>query len=373
MQDPLVRGRYGVLSGATGIFLNVCLFAAKFLAGILTSSIAITADAFNNLSDAGSSVVTLVGFKMAQSPADKEHPFGHGRIEYLSGLAVSIAIFLVGLELVKSSFDKILHPQTVDFSLVSFMILVASVLVKLWMCYFNRTIARKIDSTAMKATAMDSLTDATATSAVAVGILLSHFFEWKIDGWIGILVAGFILYTGFQTAKDSLSPLLGQPPAPEFVQAIADTVMAHPEIVGIHDLIVHDYGPGRCMISLHAEVPSNADILAVHDIIDTIELQLREKFHCDATIHMDPIAVDDALTRDLREQVEQIVKAIDPALSIHDFRLVAGKTHTNLIFDLVVPFRFRLDDRTLMDLVKRKIREMEGNYFAVLTIDKSFV
>ncbi len=355
-----------------GIFLNLCLFAAKFISGVVTSSIAITADAFNNLSDAGSSVVTLVGFRMAGMPADSEHPFGHGRIEYLSGLVVSLAIMVVGAELAKSSFEKILRPQTIAFSILSLVILLGSVLVKLWMSRFNRAIGKRIQSSAMKATATDSLTDAVATAAVASGVAVNYFFGINLDGWIGVIVALFILYSGFSTARDSLSPLLGQAPAPEFVRAITDTVMAHEEVAGIHDLIIHDYGPGRCMVSLHAEVPSSADILAIHDAIDVIELELRHRFNCEVTIHMDPVETDNAVTNELRQRVEALVKRIDPVISIHDFRIVQGTTHTNLIFDVLLPHKFRMPDAQVGELIRQGVQEFDGQYFAVVRVEKSF-
>ena len=266
--NAAVRSRYGVLSGAVGIACNLLLTIAKFLIGSLTNSIAITADAVNNLSDAASSVVTLVGFRMAERPADDEHPFGHGRIEYLCGLIVSAAIFVVGLELLKSSFEKVLHPAATTMDALSLAILVCAIAVKLWMCFFNRSLSRRIGSTAMAATAKDSLTDAVATSAVLLGVGASSLLGLHIDGYIGLLVAAFILYTGYSTARDSLSPLLGQSPDPDFVTQIQQTVLAHEEVVGIHDLIVHDYGPGQRMVSLHAEVRSDEDILVIHDAID---------------------------------------------------------------------------------------------------------
>lgn len=370
--DPAVRGRYGILAGGMGIFLNLCLFAAKFLAGVLTASIAVTADAFNNLSDAGSSVVTLVGFKMAEMPADKEHPFGHGRLEYLSGLAISVAILVVGLELGRNSVVKILHPAAVEFGLLPAAILLVSVLVKLWMAYFNRNLGSRIGSAAMRATSADSLTDAVATTAVLIGMVVAHLSGLQIDGYIGVLVALFILYSGFTTARDSLSPLLGQAPDKEFVHSIGETVLAHREVVGIHDLIVHDYGPGRCIISLHAEVPSNWDILEMHDLIDRIEMELREKFQCDVTIHMDPIVMDDDEVRVLRGRVVELVKDIDPALTIHDFRMVVGPTHTNLIFDVLAPYRFRLTDAELAEAVRAGVKNLDERYFAVIQVDKAY-
>ena len=370
INDPVVRGRYGILAGGMGILLNLCLFCSKFFAGFFTGSIAITADAFNNLSDAGSSVVTLAGFKMASMPADREHPFGHGRLEYLSGLAISAAILLVGLELGKSSVEKIIHPEAVRMGILPMVILICSILVKLWMAYFNRSLGKRISSSAMMATAADSLTDAAATSAVLVGMAVGHLSGRLIDGYIGLLVAAFILYSGFTTARDSLSPLLGQAPDKEFVASIQQAAMAHPEILGIHDLIVHDYGPGRRIISFHAEVPSNRDILETHDVIDHLEMELRERFQCDVTVHMDPIVIDNAVINALRSQVTKVVKGIDPHLTIHDFRMVDGPTHDNLIFDVMAPYQFRMSDTELIETVQQKIKALDPRYFAVVQIDK---
>ena len=370
INDPVVRGRYGILAGGMGILLNLCLFCSKFFAGFFTGSIAITADAFNNLSDAGSSVVTLAGFKMASMPADREHPFGHGRLEYLSGLAISAAILLVGLELGKSSVEKIIHPEAVRMGILPMVILICSILVKLWMAYFNRSLGKRISSSAMMATAADSLTDAAATSAVLVGMAVGHLSGRLIDGYIGLLVAAFILYSGFTTARDSLSPLLGQAPDKEFVASIQQAAMAHPEILGIHDLIVHDYGPGRRIISFHAEVPSNRDILETHDVIDHLEMELRERFQCDVTVHMDPIVIDNAVINALRSQVTKVVKGIDPHLTIHDFRMVDGPTHANLIFDVMAPYQFRMSDSELIETVQQKIKALDPRYFAAVQIDK---
>lgn len=370
---PAVRARYGTLSGMTGIVLNLLLFAFKCLAGFISGSIAVIADAFNNLSDAGSSVVTLVGFRMAEAPADDEHPFGHGRIEYISGLVVSMAIILVGVELLKSSFDKILHPEATMLSLVPFVILLASIALKLWMSHFNRTLAGIIDSSAMRATAQDCLTDSIATAAVAAGMIISHFTGWTLDGYIGLLVALFILYAGFNTAKDSLSPLLGQTPDPEFVSSIKETVLSHPQVIGIHDLIVHDYGPGQRMVSLHAEVRADEDILVIHDVIDHIELELRARFRCEATIHMDPVDVRDEATALMRDRVRALIGEIDPALSIHDFRMVVSPSHTNLIFDVLVPHRFRLTHAQLSHLIHERVQSMEGGtFFAVIRIESGY-
>ncbi len=373
LKDPAVRQRYGVFSGCVGIVLNLLLCAAKFLAGALTSSIAITADAFNNLSDAGSSIVTLIGFKMAGQKPDPDHPFGHGRIEYLTGLAVSMAIILAGIELGKTSIGKILHPSPIDFSLLSCAILALSIAVKLWMFFFNRKLGRDISSSAMQATAADSLSDVTATSVVLAGTLVGFFARLQIDGWLGAAVALFILYSGIGAARDTLNPLLGQMPDPELVQNIADTVLSHREIVGLHDLIVHDYGPGRCIISLHAEVPCDANIMHMHDIIDDVERELQARYCATAVIHMDPIATNDELTLSKRAEVAALVKLIDPSVSIHDFRMTAGPTHTNLIFDVVLPHKFRLSDEQVAQAIRDAVAAMEGGkYYAVVHIDKAF-
>ena len=367
--DPAVRQAYGLLSGGVGIVLNLLLSAGKLVAGVLTGSIAATADAFNNLSDAGSSVVTLVGFRMAAKRADDDHPFGHGRIEYLSGLAVAVAILVVGLELAKSSLEKVLHPVEVAFSWLSVGILCASILVKLWMFFFNRNLSRRIGSAAMMATATDSLSDAAATSAVLLGTLVGHFADLYIDGWVGVLVAVFILRAGWGAAKDTLDPLLGQSPDPELVRGIQETVLGRPEIVGMHDLVVHDYGPGRCMASLHAEVPMDADILAIHDVIDNLERELRRKLGVEVVIHMDPIAVGDPRTDALKAQVTELVRRIDPDMTIHDFRMTAGPEHTNLIFDVAVPYHCRLEDEQVQEAIGAAVKALPGNYYTVVSVD----
>ena len=369
--DPAVRQRYGLLSGGVGILLNLLLSAGKFLAGLLTGSIAVTADAFNNLSDAGSSVVTLAGFRLAAKQADDDHPFGHGRIEYLTGLLVAAAILLVGVELARTSLEKILQPEAVDFSWLSVGILCASILVKLWMSAFNRRLSRRIGSAAMAATAADSLSDVVATSAVLLGTLAGHFFSLRIDGWL--LVAAFILKTGWEAAKDTLDPLLGQSPDPDLVESIQKAVLAHPQVTGVHDLIIHDYGPGRRMMSLHAEVPMDADVLEVHDVIDNIERELKETFHIEAVIHMDPIATKDPQTNALREKMAALVREIDPAMTIHDFRMTVGPDHQNLIFDVVVPHKCPLSDEEVKAAIAGKAGELEGGpFFTVVSIDRSY-
>ena len=335
--DAGVRRAYGMLCSLTGIGLNILLFLGKYLAGRLSGSIAMTADAFNNLSDAGSSVITLLGFRMAAKKPDPGHPFGHGRIEYLSGVAVSLIIIVVGVQLGLESIDKIISPEPVDAGLVPMLVLVASICVKGYMFAYNRGIGRKINSPGMSATALDSLSDCIATGVVLISMLLARFADVNIDGWGGAAVAIFIIFSGFKAAKETLSPLLGNPPDPQLVRDITDIVMSHPEVLNVHDLIVHDYGPGRLMISLHAEVPGDGDIYALHDAIDTAEYELQQKLGCSAVIHMDPVSPDGTKTAHMREELAEAAKAIDPRLTIHDFRIVDGPTHTNVIFDAVLP------------------------------------
>ena len=346
LQAPETRQRCGTLSGGIGIGLNLLLFLGKLLAGIATASIAVMADAFNNLSDAASSVVTLVGFRLSGQEADGEHPFGHGRMEYLAGLVVAMLILLVGVELVQSSVQKILRPEPVVFSTLPAVILAVSVAVKLWMFWFNRGLSRLIGSAALAATAADSLSDAAGTGILLLGLLAGRFFALPLDGWLGLAVALFILRTGWEAARDTVDPLLGRPMDRELAADIDRIVLGHDNILGIHDLVYHDYGPGRAMMSLHAEVPADGDFLELHDVIDHIERELKARHHVETCIHMDPV-VRDGRTEALREQVADIVRGVDPVLTIHDFRITAGPIHTNLLFDVVVPYGFRLSDSQL--------------------------
>ena len=369
-----LRQSYGMLCGIVGVMFNVFLFIGKFLAGTISNSIAITADAFNNLSDAGSSIVTLLGFKMAGAKPDTEHPFGHGRIEYISGLVVAAAILLMGYELIRDSVGKILHPEETVFNALVAVILIASILVKLYMAYYNHNIGKKLDSAAMRAVATDSLSDMVATTAVLLASVFTHFTGYKIDGYCGLVVGLLVGYAGVDAARETLNPLLGQPPAHEFVEKIDEIVMSHSEVCGMHDLIVHDYGPGRKMISLHAEVPAEGNILELHDVIDNIENELRRKLGCEATIHMDPIVTSDEHVSETKSAVSSLIKAIDKDLSIHDFRMVVGETHTNLIFDILAPFGFRLGDEELLTEVLKEVREHFGeNYYVVTKVDHSYI
>lgn len=375
VRNPQVREKYGTLCSLVGIGLNLLLSAGKFLAGLLSGSIAITADAVNNLSDAGSSVVTLLGFKLAGKKPDPEHPFGHGRIEYIAGLCVALVILLMGVELIGSSIDKILHPQAVEWSLLTPVILGASILIKLYMFRYNRRIGEKIQSGAMKATGMDSLSDAIATGAVLLSSVVGKLTGLQIDGYCGVAVACFILYSGYQAAKGMLDPLLGQAPQePEFVAAVRDLVLSNESVIGIHDMVIHDYGPGRVMITLHAEVPASGNLLEMHDLIDNIEKELGETFRCSATIHMDPVVVDDETTNHLRTRVTELLCEVDGALTMHDFRTVQGPTHTNLIFDVVVPYSLKLEDDALKTrLTERVQQELGAQYQLVVQIDRNYV
>lgn len=367
------RSIYGMVCGFVGIFFNIILFVGKLLAGIITSSISITADALNNLSDAGSSIVTLAGFKLAAQKPDSKHPYGHGRIEYLAGLAVAAVILIMGFELFRDSIGKVLHPQDTEFSYVVIFILLASILVKCYMAYYNYSIGKEIDSAAVRAAAMDSMSDCIATGAVLVTTVLNHMYGWQLDGYCGILVSFFIMYSGIQAARDSVDPLLGIEPDEEFLQQIEDISLSFDEnIVGIHDLMVHDYGPGRKIISLHAEVPADSNMIQIHDVIDNLEKKLSKDLGCMATIHMDPVAVNDPEVRELKHKVADLAKEVLDAITIHDFRVVKGDTHTNLIFDMVVPFSCKCTDREMADMVADKIKEKLGNnYYAVIDVDRA--
>ena len=372
-ENPNVRLKYGILCGAVGILFNILLFTGKLIAGTLTGSIGITADAFNNLSDAGSSTITLVGFRLSGTKADKEHPFGHGRFEYIAGLIVSMAILLMGFELGKTSIDKIIHPEAVTFSYLAVAVLIVSILTKLYMFFYNRGIGKKIDSSAMRATAMDSFSDVAATSTVLLSMLIGKWTGLKIDGYSGLLVALFICYTGIRAAKETVSPLLGQSPTQEFVEKIQNIVLEQDGVIGVHDLVVHDYGPGRRMISLHAEVPADGNLILLHDAVDNLEKLLRNECGCEAVIHMDPVEMNNTETNRLRTETRAILAQIDERLTLHDFRVVAGPTHTNLVFDVVVPFGFSMTDEAVRSAISERIHTLEGNCYAVIDIDKSSV
>lgn len=373
MKSQHVRHNYGMLCGIMGIFLNLVLFIGKFLAGTFSHSIAITADAINNLSDAGSSFITLAGFKLASQKPDPDHPYGHGRIEYLSGLFVSLLIILMAVELLKTSVNKIIHPTETSISLLVMVILAVSILVKLYMSFYNRNIGKKIDSAALLATAADCRGDMISTLLVLISSGISYFWGFQIDGYCGLLVGLFILYSGFNAAKETIDPLLGKAPDKEYVEKIEEIVTSHDLILGIHDMMIHDYGPGRVVVSLHAEVPSDGDILEMHDLIDHIEHDLSEMCNCEAVIHMDPISVNDPETAALKEQIRIIIKDIDENLQFHDFRIVKGPTHTNLLFDVLVPYKFPIKDSELIVMIDRKVKELDPTYFIVVKVDHTYI
>lgn len=377
--DPVTRRAYGVLCGAIGILLNILLFAGKFIAGSLAKSVAVTADAFNNLADAGSSVITMIGFRLAGQKPDKEHPFGHGRFEYIAGLLVSAAIILMGVELLKTSVEKIIAPQAVEFSVLTAVILVFSVAVKIYMAVYNGSLGKKLASPALAAAAKDSLSDSIATAVVLVSSAVGHFLRINIDGWCGAAVAVFVLRAGIMSVRDTLAPLLGTEPDPEFVKRINDIVLSYPKISAIHDLIIHDYGPGRQIISLHAEMPteSGSDIFKLHDIVDNAERRLRQELGCDATIHLEPVAAEDEQTQMLHERMEAALFEINSGLTMHDFRIVPGPTHTNLIFDVVVPYDNKMPQAEILEKIEYAAAELPsgkngGKYYAVVRFDRPF-
>ena len=373
VSDPAVRQRYAMLAGVTGIVLNLLLFAGKLTTGILAASVAVIADAFNNVSDAGSSVITIIGFRLAGKHEDKEHPLGHGRLEYVSAFIVDMLIILVGAELLKSSVEKIISPSLPAVSTATIVLLVAAVLVKLWLFFFYRKIGNLIDSAAVKSTSIDSISDTVATSLVLISTLVARFANVGIDGWAGILVAGFILFTGIKAAKETIDLLLGTPPEPAFIQELKDFVKNYPEVVGVHDLMVHDYGPGRKIISFHAEVPSDSDINYAHDVIDCIERDMHEKFGCIVTIHLDPIVTGNKEVDEMRRLAEETAKEVDSSFTIHDFRMTSGGKHINLIFDLSIPTDCKIPDGEAAQKVAEKISEKNPDCHAVIHPEHPFV
>ena len=369
-----VRTAYGVLASAVGIFCNVLLFVVKAAVGFLLHSISVTADAFNNLSDAGSSVIGLVGVKMASKPADEDHPFGHGRMEYISALIVSFFIFLMGFELGKSSIEKIINPEEVKFSIFSLIVLLVSIAIKLWMAFFNGKLFRITNNVNMKAVKQDSLNDCIATAATVIALLISAFTPFKrADGIMGVIVAVIVIIAGIGIVKDIISNLLGKAPDPKLVQNIEDIMLAEKDIAGVHDLIVHDYGPGRIIASAHAEVPCNADVIRLHDMIDNVEKRISKNLNIMMCIHMDPVVVDDEKINSYREISAEIISGYDSSFSFHDFRVVEGKTHTNFIFDLVIPHRYKKENSQILKELRKLFREKHPDVNIVVTIEHSFV
>ena len=365
-----VRKKFGMLSGIVGIICNVILFAAKLFVGIITSSIAVSADAFNNLADAGGSIVTLACFKIAGAPADKEHPFGHGRVEYISGLVLSVAILITGLGFFKSSIEKIISPEPIVFSKISLIILIFSLFLKLWMGLFNRKLGKMVNSSAMKAASLDSLADVAATGAVILSMIVTHFTGLCLDSYAGIIVAAFILFTGIGILKESLGPLLGQAPAPELVNEIHKIILSHKEVVGIHELMIHNYGPGRSVISLHAEMPAEIDILELHEIIDNIEKELKERFNCQAIIHLDPIITDDKRLSNIREKISNFVKILHPLAKIYDLRVIPSSKNSTLVFGLSIPFDLNKNDNEIIYSLKKGLKAIDKSYEYIININR---
>lgn len=369
-QSPAVREGYGKLAGLTGIVVNALLCAGKLLAGALSGSVSIMADAINNLSDAASSIVTLLGFKLAAKPADDAHPYGHQRVEYLAGLTVAALILLIGAELVKSSIQRILHPEAVAFTVVGAAVLLLSIAAKLWLCLFYRKLGKSIRSEALLASAADSRNDVASTAAVLAAYAFAWFTHIQIDGWAGLLVAVFILWSGVGIAKDTIDPLLGEAPDEALVHAIAQEIRSYDaRVLGIHDLIVHDYGPGRRFASVHVELDAREDVLEAHELIDNIERDVTKKLRVELVIHYDPIVTDDAEVNEVRQRVEAIVTEIDPRLSFHDFRMVRGREHSNVIFDLVLPFDLRGQEHALRARIGAALHAENPRYRAVITFD----
>lgn len=368
--DPTVRAACGKLSGIVGIICNLILFTAKLIIGILSGAVSITADAVNNLSDASGAIVTLLGFRLASQPADEEHPYGHARIEYFSGLIVAAFILVIGVELAKTSVQKILRPETVEFSAALVIVLLLSILLKLWLASFNIRLGKQIRSQTLIASGMDSRNDVISTTAVLISCIIGKLSGLQIDGWIGVAVALFILWSGIQLAKETMDPLLGAAPDETLVERVSGDLLAHPMILGVHDVMIHDYGPGRQFATAHAEIDSRTDVLIAHELLDELERNCMKKHNVLLTIHYDPIVTDNELINRMREKVQTVVHSIDERLSIHDFRMVAGRRHTNLIFDLAVPYELRHSHDTLRREITEKVHfEEEMEYHVIIDFD----
>jgi len=372
-KNPRVREGYGNFASVAGIMSNFLLFIIKITVGTLFHSIAITADAVNNLSDSGSSLVTLVGFKISGKPADAKHPYGHARMEYVSALIVSFSILFLGVQLIQSSVDKIMHPQMSEFSMLTVAVLIVSILIKLWQCLFYRKIGKIIDSGAIVATAFDSRNDILATSAVLLATIITHLTGFDLDGYMGVVVALFIMASGIKLIMDTISPLLGTAPTKELVRSIYEKIMSYEHIIGLHDLTVHNYGVNRCFASVHCELPAEQDIMVSHDIIDNIERDFLQEQGIHLVIHLDPIVTNDEKTNALKTDVENIVRQISPKISMHDFRVVWGVTHSNLIFDVVDSFGSPWSDEALIQLISDEIKKIDETYHAVITVDHNYI
>lgn len=374
VKDDTVRNSYGVLGGIIGIVVNIILFIIKLSVGVIVSSIAIMADAFNNLSDAASSLITILGFKLSNKPADREHPFGHGRIEYLSALIVAFMVMLVGLQFIKSSFERIVNPSPVIFELVSFILLIVSIFFKIWLSKFNKFVGEKINSSALKAASTDALGDVFTTTCVAVSFLASKFTSFPIDGYIGMFVALFIVYAGFNLVKDTINPLLGEAPDPELVESIERMVLSYDNILGSHDLIVHNYGPGKCMASIHAEIPGNINVVDIHEVIDKAEREISKALKIYLVIHIDPICIIEGEVKEAYDEILSIIEKYDYIESIHDFRVVGEGDIKNLIFDVVIEpsKKLSITDTELINIISEGVKKYHPSYNCVITIDKHY-
>ena len=370
--SPAVRSAYGKLCGIVGVVCNILLFILKMCVGMLSGSIAITADATNNLSDASSSVISLLGFKLSERPADDEHPYGHGRYEYLSALLVAALVLVIGFEMIGSSISKIIEPSKVEFEAFTVAVLIASVLVKLWMAFFCHSVGKKIDSQTLTATAKDSRNDVISTSAVLVSGIVSKFTQLDLDGWMGLLVALFIIYSAIGLIKDAVSPLLGTPPTKELVEQINKKIMSYPGVIDTHDMIIHDYGPGRKFASVHVEMAAEAPVLESHDVIDNIERALFDEFGILTSIHYDPVVTTDPRIDELRSSIEEILNGLGDEITMHDLRIVPGSTHTNVIFDCILPRSSKMSEAEFKCFVSRKIAQKYEKHFCVITVDRSF-
>lgn len=373
VKNVQVREQYGKLSSITGIVVNLLLFATKFAIGTLSGSVSIMGDSVNNLSDAGSSIISLISFKLSNKPADTDHPFGHARVEYISSSIVAVIILFIGVELMKTSIHKIMQPKAVDFNLIIILILAFSIGSKAWLYLFNRRLGWRIDSTILQATAADSLSDVLATSAVLLSGVISRITGLLLDGWMGAVVAVFIMLSGIRILRKTMNSILGEGPSGETVQKIEEFIRKYEGVRGIHDLVVHDYGPGHCFASVHVEVDHNVDILISHDLIDNIERNIALDMGIHLVIHLDPIVTDNPFVNELQHMTEEVVKNVDETLSIHDFRVVKGSTHNNLIFDVLVPNECKLNETKIQDRIIQKIGELDNRLYVVLTLDRSYV
>lgn len=371
-KDEKVRARYGVLSGIVGIITNIILCAIKIFAGVISSSLSIVADGINNLSDAASSVVTMIGFKLSSTPADEEHPFGHERIEYISGMIVAIIIILVGCLLLKQSIEKIINPSDIEASLVTYIILSVSILAKLWQSIFYRKMSNDIDSVALKATSQDSLNDVIATAAVLVGVIVMVTTSLKIDGYLGLLVAGFIIKAGISLVLETAKPLIGENPSKEEIKEVSDKISSYEGVLGLHDLVIHQYGPNKKFITVHVEVDAKIDIMVSHDMVDNIERDFKRELGIDLVIHMDPVDIHDEATIYYKELVRRVINEYDSSFTFHDFRIVSGPTHTNLLFDVVIPIKYPKKVAEVKAELKELIEKEDEKVNVVMMIDQMY-